>query len=98
MAISTQLVASLAAGGGASITAVTVPSLSSGLTYRDTYTWGESGKTYIVMESRGFGISASSSGGVSMNSNSGNPMQVVSGPITFSDSNRTFLCIEVATN
>ena len=97
MAISTQLVASLAAGG-TSITAVTTPSLSSGLTYKETYTWGESGKTYLVMESRGLGISVSSSGGVGINGNNGNPMHVVSGPIIFSDSSRTFLCIEVATN
>ena len=41
MAISTQLVASLAAGGGASITAATVSGLRS--------IWGESGKTYLVM-------------------------------------------------
>ena len=92
MAINTQLVASLAAGG-TSIRAVTVPKLGS----RETYTWGESGKTYLVMESRSFNISVSYSGEVSINNN-GNPMHVISGPVTFIDSSKTFLCIEVATN
>lgn len=90
MAISTQLVASLAAGG-TSITAVTVPSLGS----RQTYTWGDSGKTYLVMTPDGSsftffnGISTSTSGPSS---------RVMPGPLTFSGSNQTFLCIEVATN
>ncbi|MHC2848858.1 hypothetical protein ACUXOC_000280 [Corynebacterium mucifaciens] len=91
MAISTQLVASLAAGGGASITAVTTPSLG----YRQTYTWGESGKTYLVMAPDGSNIASS---GDIRTTTGGVPMHVVSGPIIFSDSSRTFLCIEVATN
>lgn len=89
MAISTQLVASLAAGG-TSITAVTVPSLG----FRETYTWGESGKTYLVMSAKGLNIYSSS--GVNVNNN-GDPMSVLPGPVTFSGSG-TFLCIEVATN
>lgn len=91
MAISTQLVASLAAGAGASITAVTVP----GLGYKQTYTWGESGKTYLVMSAEGNTISPS--GDVGLNSN-GIPMRVVPGPIAFSSAYKTFLCIEAATN
>lgn len=91
MAISTQLVASLAAGGG-NITAVKVPSL--GL-WGGTYTWGESGKTYLVMDSNGFPITTS--GNVDRNNN-GVSSRVIRGPITFSGSDKTFLCIEVATN
>lgn len=91
MAISTQLVASLAAGAGASITAVTTPRLGS----RETYTWGESGKTYLVMSSTGNTISSSGDVGVSSN---GVPMRVVPGPIAFSSAYTAFLCIEVATN
>lgn len=90
MAISTQLVASLAAGG-ASITAVTVPFLG----FRQTYKWGEYGKMYLVMNFTGGNISTSGSVGVSTN---GNPMGVVSGPVTFSTGDTTYLCIEVATN
>ena len=93
MAISTQLVASLAAGGGTSVTAVTVPSLG----YRQTYTWGESGKTYLVMSPDGSTIT--SSGSVAKDtSNFGTASRAVPGPITFSEANKTFLCIEVATN
>lgn len=92
MAISTQLIASLAAGG-TSITAVTTPSLG----YRQTYTWGESGKTYLVMSSTGKTISDSGSIGISTSSISV-PMRVVPGPVTFSTGSEPFLCIEVATN
>lgn len=91
MAISTQLVASLAAGGGGNITAVTVPSLG----WRGTYTWGESGKTYLVMSADNSGVSPSGSITAATN---GVPMRVVPGPVTFSYGNETFLCIEVATN
>ena len=95
MAISTQLVASLAAGG-TSITAVTVPRMSS----RETYTWGESGKPYLIIPTDGKTIS--SSGNVSTDaSSSGVPLRVVPGPIAFSGNSifpPVFLCIEVATN
>lgn len=93
MAISTQLVASLAAGGGASITAVTTPSLG----YRQTYTWGESGKIYLVMSANGSDISSSGNVYTTSGTNSVSS-RVVPGPITFSTGDETFLCIEVATN
>lgn len=90
MAISTQLVASLAAGG-TSITAVTTPSLG----YRQTYKWGESGKTYLVMSTNGSNVTDS---GNVYTTSGGVPSRVTPGPITFSGSNEAFLCIEVATN
>ena len=91
MAISTQLIASLAAGGGTSITAVTTPSLG----FSGTYTWGESGKKYLVMSDRAINIAKSGNVGVG---DSGDQWRVIPGPITFYTGNTTFLCIEVATN
>lgn len=88
MAITTQLIGALAAGG--SITAVTVPR-----DYNKTFTWGEAGKTYIVTTVDGILLTPYSTGITA--SASGSSTLVLPGPLSFRNTGGTYLCIEVAT-